>query len=188
MMKVKKFNNLWLMGLIICAGLLVVIYFIKLLFPNFVIEISHIDSIVKFGVFIDSHIWLSYIVNGILSYIICYLICCACCGKKFLSWKEDLIILTTIVVVYLSREFMPKQYTVINLCSTLILPLIFKGKFFNTVIVFTCTNLLQTITLEIRNLSTMVFSFNFATMIILMVDYYVVLALLYLIFNYKKGD
>lgn len=184
----KKFNNLWLMVLIICAGLLVVIYFIKLLFPNFVIEISHIDSIVKFGVFIDSHIWLSYILNTILSFAIYYLICCACCGKKSLSWKENLIILATIVVGYFIREFLPNQYQVINLGSTLFLPLLFKGKFFNTVVIWLITNFLQTITLEIRNISALIYSFNFATLIILMIDYYIMLVLLYMLFNYKKGD
>jgi hypothetical protein len=45
---------------------------------------------------------------------------------------------------------------------------------------------LQSITLSIRNLSVMISDFNFATLIVLMLDYYILAFLLYQFFNYKK--
>jgi hypothetical protein len=48
------------------------------------------------------------------------------------------------------------------------------------------TNFLQTMTLEIRNLALMISDFNFATLIILSIDYYVLATLLYFYFNFKE--
>ena len=41
-MKVKRFNNLWAMGLILCGVLLVAFYVIKIIYPEFIIGIAEI--------------------------------------------------------------------------------------------------------------------------------------------------
>ena len=186
-MKIKRFNNLWAMGLILCGVLLVAIYLIKIFFPEFVIEIAHNDNITKIGKIVDNNKILTYIVSFILSFFVIYLTCCACCQKRKLSIKEIMLVVIGLIVSYFTKEFLPKQYTVVALSTSLILPLLMKGNFSLTIVHFVILNLLQTITLEIRNLSTMVFDFNFATIIILMIDYYITIILLYFAFNYKKG-
>jgi hypothetical protein len=185
-MKIKRFNNLWLMGLILSASILGVIYLLKICFPQFVIEVAQIDSITRIGHYIDTHKWAWYILSIIISFISYYFICCASCRKRTLNYKEILCIFVAIGIVYFSKEFLPNQYLIINLCSMLILPLLFKGDFLATIVCFSFVNILQTLTLEIRNLNLMVSDYNFATGIILLIDIYILQVLLYLFFNYKK--
>jgi hypothetical protein len=68
------------------------------------------------------------------------------------------------------------------------MPLVMKGNFKNTVITFSAINILQSVTLEIRNIGLMISEYNFATLMILMIDYYILIVLLYLFFNYKKEN
>ena len=66
------------------------------------------------------------------------------------------------------------------------LPCIFKGKFLNTTIVSSSLIILQIFTVGIRDIINLVADFNYATLMILMIDYYIVEVLFYLAFNYKK--
>lgn len=188
MMKVKRFNNLWTMGLILCAGLLLVIYIAKLFFPNFVIEISHTENILKIGHYIDNHKWAWYLATFIVTFVSYYLICCACCKAKILKIKELLMIAITIVILFLIKEFLPSQYTSTNISSMILLPFLMKGNFKATTIVFVATNFLQTMSLEIRGLSLLIADFNYATFLILTIDYYIVCLLFYFLFNYEREN
>jgi hypothetical protein len=187
-MKVKRFNNLWTMGLILCAGLLLVIYIAKLFFPHFVIEVSHTQRIIEIGHYIDNHKWAWYVANTITSYFICYFICTASCQKKFLNYKEHIIIAITLIIMFLVKEFMPQYYTTLNYITMILLPCIMKAKLLPTTIVFTSLNLLQLFTLEIRGLMLMITDFNFATALVLLIDAYILQILLYLALNYKKEN
>ena len=187
-MKIKRFNNLWLMGLILSASILGVIYFLKICFPQFVIEVAQIDSITRIGHYIDTHKWARHIVTAILSFANYYLICCASANKYTLVKKEYLYVLATILSLSLIKEFLPNQYTACNIISLILLPYLCKGKFKNTLFIFVSANLLQTITLEIRDLMSMVTSVNYATVIILTIDVYILSALWYFYYNYRKGE
>ena len=55
-MKVKRFNNLWAMGLILFGVILVAFYVAKIFFPEFIVGVAEIPEIVKFGTLIDSNI------------------------------------------------------------------------------------------------------------------------------------
>lgn len=187
-MKVKKFNNLWTMGIILMGAMLLFVFALKFISPELVIEIAHIESIVKIGRYIDTHKWAWYIASFLLSYFVYYLLCCACCSKPKLNLKENAIIILTIIILYLIKDFLPTYYMTINYISIILLPCIMKGSFAKTVMYFTITNLMQIITLEIRNLSIMIIDFNYATLLILMIDYYISLVLLYFAFNYKKRE
>lgn len=37
-MKIKRFENVWIMGLILSGAILLFLYILKLIFPSFVIE------------------------------------------------------------------------------------------------------------------------------------------------------
>lgn len=187
-MKIKRFKNLWTMGLILCAVILVLVYVAKIFFPEMVVEVAQIKSISRIGHYIDTHKWAWYVASVTLSFFIYYFYCCACCKKKTLSIKEIIYILIAIFVVYFSQKFLPNQQTSINISSMIILPCLMKGDFKATTICFVATNFIQTITGEIRNIIFMVIDFNFATLIILMIDYYILIFLLYMAFNFKKGD
>ena len=57
-MKVKRFKNLWLMGLIIFGTTLGVFYLLKLIVPEFVVELAQVEPIVNFGNFVQGNIFL----------------------------------------------------------------------------------------------------------------------------------
>ena len=97
-----------------------------------------------------------------------------------------LYVLITIMALFVIREFLPNQYTSANISSMILLPFIMKGNFKATTAVFVSTNFVQTMTLEIRNISLMVSDFNFATLTILMIDYYILEVLFYFLFNHNK--
>lgn len=48
-MKIKKFKNLWTMGVVIIIAILLVLNIAKWIFPQFVIEVAQTPQIVKFG-------------------------------------------------------------------------------------------------------------------------------------------
>lgn len=187
-MKIKRFNNLWLMGLILSASILGVIYLFKLCFPEFVIEIAQIDSITRIGHYIDTHKWAWYLASSILSFIIYYFLCCASSGRKNLTINETIVVTLIYCFGYVIREFSNEYYTTYNFISMIICPCICKGKMFNTTICVSALMILQSITLSIRNLVTMISDLNFATLIILMIDYYILAFLLYQFFNFKKEN
>lgn len=187
-MKIKRFDNLWLMGLILCAVILVAVYVLKIFFPHFVIEVAQIESVTVVGHYIDTHKWAWYLASFVLSFFVYYFHCAACCKKKFLTIKESLIVIVTVLILFVIKEFLPNQYTSTNISSMILLPLIMKGDFKATTIVFIVINFVQTLTLEIRNLGLMIIDYNFATLLVLIIDTYIVQILLYLALNYKNKE
>ena len=187
-MKIKRFKNLWTMGLILSAIILGAIYLLKIFLPHFVIEVAQIDSIVRIGQYIDTHKWAWYMASTVLSLFIYYFYCCACCQKKSLNTKDLIIVFATILALFVVREFLTNLYTTINVSSMIVVPYLMKSNYKSTVFCFISTTILQALTLEIRSLSTMISNFNFATFIILMIDYYILLVLLYFYFNYKNEE
>lgn len=173
------------MGLILSAVILGAIYLLKIFLPQFVIEVAHIDSIVQIGHYIDTHKWAWYLATTILSVFTYYFYCGACCGKKQFSAKEWLYILGSTIISYIIKEFLPEYYTVINYICLILIPFLMNAKFKNTTICFTFLNILQVLTLQIRNIGLMIADFNTATLLILMIDYYILEVLLFLAFNYK---
>ena len=176
------------MGIILSLAILVLAYIAKIFYPALVIEVAQNENISKIGHYIDNNKWLYYIVSTSISMVIYFFICCACCKKKSLNKKEWLIIFIANILLNFAKEFMPSQYTALNICSMIILPCIFKADFLATTTVFTILNFVQTITLEIRGLIKFVSDYNYATLFVLLIDYYIVQVLLYFAFNFKKGE
>ena len=104
-MKIKRFKNLWLMGLIMSGAILGAIYLLKIFMPQFVINVAHIDSIVNIGHYIDTHKWAWYLASFILSFITYYLVCCASCKVKKLNVKQILIVVVAVLLLFIVKEF-----------------------------------------------------------------------------------
>lgn len=184
-MKIKKFDNIWIMGLILCGAILVFLYVLKIFFPSFVVETAQSEKICKIGNYIDTHQWAWYLASFVLSFIVMSLLCCSACRKKSLKWKELLIICADIVIMYLIKAFAAKYYTALNYVSMILLPCIMGATLIPTTITFVSLILVQTFTLEIRNIGIMITDYNFATLLILVIDVYMFQILLYLAMNYK---
>ena len=69
-LKIKKFDNIWIMVLILCGVILISLYVLKILFPSFVVETAQNDKICKIGKYIDTHKWAWYTASSILSFIV----------------------------------------------------------------------------------------------------------------------
>lgn len=187
-LKIKKFDNIWVMGLILCGVILISLYVLKIFFPSFVVETAQNDKICKIGKYIDTHKWAWYLASSVLSFLSYYLICCACCRRSKVTIIEMLLIVATIGIGYLVKRFLPAYYSAINYISLIALPCIMKAKLKPTAIVFSSVNLVQIFTLEIRNIKTMIADYNFATLLILLIDVYMFEALLYFAFTYKTNN
>lgn len=195
-MKVKKFNNLWAMGLILCGVLLVAFYIIKIIYPEFIIGIAETPQIVKIGNYIDNHKWAYYLFDSILSFVGAYLYCGASCRKSRLSLKSILIIIASIILLKLVSEFLPYQYTAINYAFFGFLPFLIclgekninKNTFISTSICIFIDIMAQSISMAIRDIVLMATHLNSITFLILLIDTWIWRILLFMFFNYKKKE
>lgn len=188
-MKIKKFDNIWVMGLIIMIAISVALLVIKIVIPEFVVEIAQAPHIVEIGNYIDTHKWAWYTASTILTFFMYYFYCCACCMKRKLNFKEVCLIFIAIAISFLVKEFAIEYYTHINYCLLVALPFIIGNCGRGSLPICFVVNISgQIVSLAIRNIGQMVATYNFATLFILMIDMYIWLLLLYLIFNCKKKE
>lgn len=195
-MKVKKFKNLWTMGLIIFGVMLVALYVAKLVVPELVIGVAQIDAVVQFGNYVDTHKWAHYLFNSVLSLFGLYFYCCACCRVKRLNSKELLIIIASILLYCIIEEFLPSFLFVYNNVLYILLPFLFVllrketniNVMYSTSVCFTITSIAQVLSLYIRDISTLITYPNTATLFILLIDGYIWNLLLYFYFNNKRRD
>lgn len=193
-MKVKKFKNLWLMGLIIMCSILIIFYIIKAIFPEFVIQIAQLDSVVAFGNYVDTHVWAGYLFHFILAFFSGYLYCCACCRKRRLTKLDILVLLTEIMFMFLVQKFFPMYSQALNMVCLILMPAIMCKMnkdtdikyLYSTATCYTIHTIAQLISLAIRNLGLMMTMPNTATATILVLDVYIWQVLLYNYFNYKE--
>lgn len=195
-MRIKKFNNIWTMGLIMFVAILIGVYAIKIINPSFIVGIAEIDSIVAIGNFINNNMWAYYFATTIISFIIYWLFCCACCRKKTLNKVECLIILLTIILLFICEKFAYFMYYEVNMLSMIIVPsiiLVINKKqdikyLYSVTICTTIHFVAQAFSLQIRNIMLLVSHVNYATLIVLMIDMYIWLFIMYFYFNNKKEE
>ena len=195
-MKIKKFNNLWTMGLIILGVILVGLYLTKLIFPEFVVRVAEIDSIVKFGTYVDTHKWAYYLFNSVVSFFVLYFYCCACCRISKLNYKETLVILASCILCLVIERYLPSFLFVYNNTAYVFLPLIISvlekikdiNILYSTTTCFLLTSFAQVISLYVRDIGMMISCYNTATYFVLLIDAYIWNVLVYLYYNYKRRD
>lgn len=196
-MKVKRFKNLWTMGLILMGAILVLFYIAKIFFPEWIVGVAEIPSIVKFGNFVQSNKWYDHIFGFITGYIHGYILYCACLRVKYLSWKGNVVLIGSSLILILLKEFYPLQYSTMNCACMVIMPFIVcvleksasKDLFVSTVVCFALELCFEFFSLAIRNLPTMTTQPNAVSMCILLIDLLIWRVILYLFFNNnKKGD
>ena len=174
--------------LILTISFLVSFYVLKIFFPQeFVMSIQN-EQVIKIGTFIDTHKWAYYLFGTATSFLTYYLYCCAVCRRLKLKWYECLIILATILISIGLSFINPNILSHFNICSMLILPLIFGGRLKETAIVYSIHGLAQVLSLSIRNLPMYIQYYNMLFATLLTFEMYIWLVLFYAIFNYKKKE
>ena len=193
-MKIKKYNNLWMMGLIICCVILIGFYILKIFFPQIIIGVAETPAIVKFGQYVDSHKWAYYIFVTIVSYIGGFFYYTSCCRRKRLGLINTSLLLGFIGISYLLQVYEPILYTPFNYVMFIILPFLMllvnknvsKETFTSTVICFTVDIMAQALSLCVRNIVMMSTQVNSATLTILLIDTWIWRIILYCYFNAKN--
>lgn len=183
------------MGLILFGVLLVVFYILKIFFPEFIIGVAELPSIVEFGNYVDTHKWAYYLFNGSISFLGCYLICCTVCRTYKLNIYQTLICLLAIILLFIVQNILPYLYVEFNYSIMLLTPAVcvklnkseLSKAFYPLVFTLLIHWMAQAITIKIRDISLMVSYPNSATFTILVIDAFIWLVLLYMYFNYK-GD
>lgn len=181
------------MGLLLFGIILVACYITKIFFPKFIIGVAEIPSIVSFGNYVDNHKWAYYLFSAATSFITLYLYVCAVCRTKKLNFIECNVVLFFILIYIFVQEFLPSQTFTYNISLYFILPFIVCKKrkvqdykiFYSSCTCFLITAFAQSLSLEIRNISTLISYPNTATYFVLLIDLYIWNMLLYLYYNYK---
>lgn len=184
------------MGLLLCCGILVTFYILKLACPEFIVGVAELPMIVAIGDYVASNSWLFYIFHFVVSYLGWFLYCCACCRQTKLTTKQNIILVINIISSILIQEFLQEIYNPYNYVSFILVPFLMVyvnktmdgKKFISTIVCFSVDIMSQALSLVIRNVIILTTCVNPATMIILLIDTWVWRTLLYLFFNYKYKE
>lgn len=88
-MKIKRFENVWIMGLILSGAILLFLYILKLIFPSFVIETAQNEQICKIGRYIDTHKWAWYLASSnIIVYAVLFVLLCVLQKEKIIHKRN----------------------------------------------------------------------------------------------------
>lgn len=182
------------MGLILFGAILVLFYVAKIFFPEWIVGVAEIPSIVAFGNFVDSHYLITNAFDILVTCTVGYLYFCACCRTYKLNLKCLIVLISHGVLLSLVSIFAPLYYTPINYVLLVFTPLLMcwinknitKATFISTAMCFTVDILTQYMSLFIRDITVYANTLNTATFFILLIDAVIWRVLLYCYFNYKK--
>lgn len=195
-MKIKRFKNIWTMGLILVGAFLTFFYVLKIFFPNFIIGVAEIPAIVKVGEYVDTHLWATLLFHFVVAYVGNFVFVCACSRKKWLNKYEHLVMLaftiTGIAMQYILIDiYVPFTYVMLVLMPFVIMTLtknVNTKTFISTTVCFSIDIMAQAFSKSIRDIVILSNCVNTATMTILLIDGFIWRILLYLFFNNMKGE
>ena len=195
-MKVKRFENIWTMGLILCVGLLLAFYIIKLIFPHWIVGVAETPNIIAFGEYVDAHLWANTLFHFLFSFAICYLYVCACVRQRKLDrWQVAIMcafIVLSIFLKYVNSDLnVPYNYVLLVLMPFVIAwqsDILTEKTFTSTAICFSIDVLSQALSAKIRDVFALASYINSATITILLVDVVIWRVILYFYFNFKRKE
>lgn len=181
-------KKVWTAMLVLTVVFLCFLYVAKIFFPQEFVMCIENERLIQIGNFIDNHRLIYYVFCAITSFITYYLYCGACCKKLKFNFKEILFIICTIVGIRLINFVDVNIATHLNISSFIFIPAILKGDLKLTSITYLIHGLAQILSLSIRNLPMYLSTNNTVIIVLLSIDMYFWLLLLFIIFNYKKEE
>lgn len=181
-------KKVWTAMLVLTVVFLCFLYIAKIFFPQDFVMCIENERLIQIGNFIDGHRLIYYIFCGITAFVTYYLYCCACCHKKKLNTKECLLIILSIIIVRLVSFYDNNMWSHFSISSFILLPILMKGDFKTTGIVYFTHGISQMLSLSIRDLPMYLSTNNAITILLLSIDMYFWLLLMYFVFNYKKEE
>jgi len=174
--------------IILMVAFLVAIYLAKLISPAWIVGIASTPDIISVGTFVDSHWWIRISIGLIFCFVTLWFYSCAVLRKWYLNWKELIAVFISVFILSLIGEFMSQYSVWANIMVMIIIPTIFKANMIDFAFVCGIHFSAQIFSLGIRDIGLLTPSYNFATLLILAVDVYIWLGLLYAFQNYRKKE
>lgn len=164
------------------------LYVLKIFFPEEFVMVIENEQLIKIGEYVDNNLWLHIILACITSFITYWLYLCAVTHKWYLNWKEILMVLGVIAITQTLYSF---DETVdlasgISIISMLLLPIFSKANLKDVAIVFSIHYMAQLLSTLIRGLPLLLTNVNYMTILLMGIESYFWLILLYLYLNLKR--
>lgn len=172
---------IWLLWIFLAAFSIIKIFFGE----AFAVLVEN-ERIIQIGSYLDTHLMARLLIDILIGILTMHLYLGACLQQWKLKVFQYLIIIGYSVGIVLCKLWSPTVTVVIDISVPIILPLLFKGKFSQTAIIYLLHHLAQLIVLFIRSEPLYLVSTNYATQFLLIFDVYVWLTIYYLYSNLYK--
>lgn len=166
--------------LLLCISLLILSYFIKIFLPNYFIMTITNENFLILANFIDEHLILRYTVSTVTSFITYYLFICACAKLTKIDIKGCIIILIVVLVGHIIYNYTSFGIHY-GVCSMFLLAAVFNSNLKDTALIYTIHGLAQILSLNIRNMPLLVDQAHYAQLLIMMLDTYIWLVLIWIV-------
>lgn len=180
--------------------MLIVCFIIKLIGGNWFEIVCNNEHFVKICDYIDTHLFLNYCIAFPVYTIPAFFTLLACCIIVKPNLKQSITILAFIIVVWSSQFISPYVKLLIEIVMFMTLPFItrveevglhdwkesLKKTWYLGVIGYLLTLLFQILSLVTRNIGIKFVEYNSLVSILMMIDYYIMVALYYLYVILKK--
>lgn len=172
---------------------LIALYVLKIFFPEqFVLSVEN-ETIIAIGNYIDSNEWASIIYGIIIGCIFDYFYFGAVCKQKLLNWKLIVIILIYNIgfALYYNLagiDIITKYSNIIvaiSSCYMILLPMFFTKTIRELSITYSINYVSQSLSLSIRNIAVLTTNTNSIVNLIMSLECYFWIILLFLYFNFK---
>lgn len=174
------------LAIILCWATLAFCLIVKQFFPDMFLIVIENERFVAACDFIDGHIVIKEAVYALCSVISVGLYILAVSQKTRFIGRENLVILW-LVGVSVAKGFAGDIVSfILDLISSLVLPLFFTKKWYRIIIGVILTFAFQAISLYIRNVKLENVIDNFLVNIVFTIDLYIMLLLYYIYANYNN--
>lgn len=140
------------------------------------------------GEYLDTHFVVAKSVSYVCSLVTYFLYFGAACKKWILPKTQALVAFFTITIIQILIILIPTIGNYLGTVAMIFLPFVFGADYGQVAIVFSLHFIGQLLLLNIRRLPIFLMDTEFATKLVLLIDNYLWLLLLYLYSNKYKGD
>lgn len=189
-------------AIILCWIMLIVCFIIKLFGGNWFEIICNNEHFIRIGKYIDEHLILKYCIAFPFYIVPAYFVLSTCCLLVKPNWKQVLAILCLSTSVWFTQFISQEVKTICEIAMFVVIPYIMillsndrsnwkeqiKRTWYGGILACTLYITFQVLSFVTRNIGIVIVDDNILITIILMIDYYIMIALycLYVRLKLKK--
>ena len=175
-----------MIGLVI--AFLISNYILKFFFPKEFVMLIENERIVEIGTFIGERPWLQEFCDIILTFITYWLYIGATTQKPSLTCKEFLYVALAIAITHTAYYFDADLCAGLSVAFMIIIPALSDARLRPVAVVFSIHSLSQKLATSIRSLPMLLTNVNYITIVLMTLECYFWLLLVYLLYNLKKEE